>query len=188
MQKKILVLLTDGFEEIEFVSIVDVLRRAGLAVFIAGLDGQRIYQGAHHIALQSEGCLMDLLKGGLGGIGGFDGVVLPGGGEAMQRFCASGELKDLLLRFYHAGKLVGAICAAPVVLHEAGLPLGDFTCYPSCEALIGRLRNGASVVQDGNILTASGPAVAMEFALALVSQLCGEERVKFLKTEMLLPY
>ena len=187
MQKKILVFLADGFEEIEFVSIVDVLRRAGLAVFIAGLDGKRIYQGAHHIALQSEGCLIDLVKSG-SEAEEFDGVVLPGGGEAMQRFCASSELKDLLLRFYQAGKLVGAICAAPVVLHEAGLLLGDFTCYPSCEALIGRLRNGASVVQDGNILTASGPAVAMEFALALVSQLCGEERVKFLKTEMLLPY
>ena len=187
MQKKILVLLTDGFEEIEFVSIVDVLRRAGLAVFIVGLDGKRIYQGAHHIALQSEGCLMDLLKGGLGSMEEFDGVVLPGGGEAMQRFCASGELKDLLLRFYQAGKLVGAICAAPVVLHEAGLPLGDFTCYPSCEELIGKPRNEASVVQDGNILTASGPAMAMEFALALVGYLCGGEQVKILKSEMLVP-
>ena len=186
MQKKILVLLADGFEEIEFVSIVDVLRRAGLAVFIAGLDGKRIYQGAHHIALQSEGCLMDLLKGS-SEMEEFDGVVLPGGGEAMQRFCASSELKDLLLRFYQAGKLVGAICAAPVVLHEAGLPLGEFACYPSCEELIGKPRNEASVVQDGNILTASGPAVAMEFALALVGYLCGGEQVKILKSEMLVP-
>ncbi|WP_104698063.1 MULTISPECIES: DJ-1 family glyoxalase III [unclassified Helicobacter] len=180
MQKKVLVPIADGFEEIELVGIVDILRRAGIDVIIAGLDKKQYYKGAHHISIASDDCLMDI------DFSSFDSVVLAGGWDGMQNFCASEKLLKVIFNFFQEKKLVAAICASPVVLYRAGIPLEDFTCYPQCETLIQKERKQENIVISDNIITGSGPAFAIEFALAIVQYLCGTEILNQLKKELLL--
>lgn len=180
MQKKVLVPIVDGFEEIELVGIVDILRRAGLSVTIAGLDKKQEYRGAHSIGILSDSCLEGL------DASSFDAVVLAGGWDGMQNFCASDHLLKVVSDLFYEKKLVAAICASPVVLHQAGVKLESFTCYPQCDSLIGKERKQERVVRDCNVITASGPAFTVEFALEIAQYLCGNEVLRQLKKELLL--
>lgn len=144
--KKVLVPLANGFEEIEFISIVDTLRRAGVEVVIAGVndsnkagakkdlrassDSVGIYTGAHGVEICAEVSLEELDSSALAS---FDGVALAGGWQGMLNLKSSQKLREILQDFKARGKLVSAICASPIVLDSAGVLSGKFACYPSCE-------------------------------------------------------
>lgn len=294
MSKKVLVPLANGFEEIEFVSIVDTLRRAQIEVLIAGVGNEcgasnedsassadgakssgasganglktnsagesgagasakdsangasKIYTGAHGIAISAEVALDSLDSSALAG---FDGVALAGGWQGMLNLKASQKLRKILREFKSQGKLVSAICASPIVLDAAGVLEGKFACYPSCEKfayedasadsglsgsagsdsdssegvnasadssrgsgedksakspsagknpsdtpkttekpLKGAYQSKASVVREGNLITAAGPATGVLFALEIIAYLLGQAQSQSIAEQMLIPY
>lgn len=160
MKKRVLCLLVDGFEEIEMVTPVDILRRAGVEVVIAGLDG-RLATGRCGIQVAADMTLADIDPPA------FDLLLIPGG-PGVGKLRDDGRAALLARDFASAGKPVAAICAAPLVLMDAGLLEGKrFTAYHSVrEELGGGLDQ--RVVVDGNIITSRGAGTAMDFSLALV--------------------
>lgn len=292
MSKKVLVPLANGFEEIEFVSIVDTLRRAQIEVLIAGVGDEESasrasdkgseasaggakssganangasglktnsvgecgastkdsvgasYIGAHGIAISADATLDSLDSSALAG---FDGVALAGGWQGMLNLKASQKLREILREFKAQGKLVSAICASPIVLDAAGVLEGKFACYPSCEKfayedtsadysagsdsdssegagvnvgsdysagvnagarstnigvgnsvsdtskntekpLKGAYQPKASVVREGNLITAAGPATGVLFALEIIAYLLGQAQSQSIASQMLIPY
>lgn len=177
--KSVLVPFTKGFEEIELVSIVDILRRAGVRVVLASLDSHKRVLGAHHIVIEAD-CALPELE-----MSDFHAIVLAGGRQDL----ASNELLIAWLQaFARDSKLIGAICAAPLVLEKAGVLASDFTCYPGCEqGIVGKTRQDCALVVSENCITSAAPATALIFALALVRALCGEEAARTLETELQLP-
>lgn len=278
MAKKVLVPLANGFEEIEFVSIVDTLRRAQIEVLIAGVSDEggangangaggaksswasaggasglktnsvgecgastkdsvgASYTGAHGITISADATLDSLDSSALAG---FDGVALAGGWQGMLNLKASQKLREILREFKAEGKLVSAICASPIVLDAAGVLEGKFACYPSCEKfayedtsadssegldsdssegvsagarkgakstnigvgnsvsytskntekpLKGAYQPKASVVREGNLITAAGPATGVLFALEIIAYLLGQAQSQSIAEQMLIPY
>lgn len=181
MNRKVLVVLAHGFEEIEAVAIIDVLRRAGLEITVAGL-GNRDVTGAHGITIKTDTTLEEYkIKP--------DAVILPGGMPGAENLSNSAVLKALLLDMKKSEKLIGAICAAPAVaLASLGLLDGKkATCYPGFENKFGRQTQFSSerVVCDGQVITSRGPGTAIEFALKIVSTLVGQEKAEELSKAML---
>jgi 4-methyl-5(b-hydroxyethyl)-thiazole monophosphate biosynthesis len=171
-----LVPLAAGFEEIEAVTIIDVLRRGGIEVLVAGLDGAGPVEGAHGITVQAP-LALDTQRSAA-----FDLIVLPGGEPGTTHLAASAGLAAMLKAQAHAGRLLAAICAAPRVLAAQGL-LDDraATSFPGVETQVrsgGAVYSTARVVRDGNIITSRGPGTALEFALALVDALQGAEQAQ----------
>ena len=175
------VLLAPGFEEIEATTPIDVLRRAGLEVVVAGLEGP-VVVGAHGLGLAVDQTL-DQLSGDL------DAVVLPGGLPGAKNLAASLEVSALIQRVHRSGGLVAAICAAPaLVLAPSGILEGKrATCYPGFEERFpsAAQHQEARVVVDGRLITSRGPGTALEFSLALVSELVSPERARELAQGML---
>lgn len=170
--KKALVLLAPGCEEMEAVIVLDVLRRAGIETVAAGLQAG-MFEASRGVKLTPDTGLDDLA-----GAKAFDLLVLPGGMPGTLALREDLRVRDLLLYYFQApGKLVGAICAAALVLDAHGLLEGRrFTCYPATAREIqGGTRLDDRVVIDGNLITSQGPGTAMAFALALVNQLMGDE-------------
>lgn len=170
--ERILVPLAEGFEEIEAVTIVDVLRRAGLEVTVAGLAPGPV-RGAHGIAVTPDDDLgsIDASR--------FTMIVLPGGTTGTRNLMSDERILALVRRLSSEGRRTAAICAAPLVLHAAGVLEGvPVTSHPSVrEKLTGAVvRSGPHVVRSGPVTTSQGAGTAMEFALALVADLCGEAR------------
>jgi protein deglycase len=176
------VLLADGFEEVEALTPVDYLRRAGVEVTTIGATGPEPV-GGHGIAVKAD-------RGAEALAADYDCVVVPGGGKGSENLAASPEAVACVKRHFAAGKLVAAICAAPaVVLHGACGILANkrFTCYPGLEAKV----SGASfaeerVVVDGRLITARGPGCAGEFSYAIVNALVGEDAADTLAEKTLL--
>ena len=166
MKKHVLCLLVDGFEEIETVTPVDLLRRAGVEVVIAALH-DKMATGRGGIRLEADALLADLDPAA------YDLLLIPGG-PGVGELRRDGRAASLAKDFIAAGKPVAAICAAPLVLLDAGLLDGRrFTAYQSVrEELGGGLDE--RVVVDGDIITSRGPGTAMDFALALVARLVGQ--------------
>ncbi len=181
MSKKVLVALADGFEEIEAVSIIDVLRRGGLDVTVAGV-GKREIVGAHRITVQADIKLEDVKFSP-------DAVILPGGMPGADNLKKSSVLKKLLEDMNKSNKVIGAICAAPAVTLAAhGILHGrKATCYPGYENQFGSETTFISdrVVRDKNIITSRGPGTAIEFALEIVSALVSKEKCEELSKAML---
>lgn len=180
--KHVLLVLAQGFEEIEAVTPVDVLRRAGLDVTVAGIGGTLI-AGAHGLALRADIELSAYT-------GNPDAVVLPGGMPGATNLAASKPLADIILKAHTSKKLIAAICASPaVVLAPLGLLDGKIaTCYPGFED---RLSAGTShspdrVVKAGNVITSKGPGTAFEFAMAIVTELAGKSEAEKLTDGMIL--
>jgi 4-methyl-5(b-hydroxyethyl)-thiazole monophosphate biosynthesis len=171
--KKALVPLADGFEDVEAVSIIDVLRRGGVEVVTASLSDETAVRSAHGIHMTADALLADVMDAS------YDAIILPGGGEGTDRLHACEPLLERLRRQKEEGGYVCAICAAPTVL-EAAEVLGDedVTCYPSCADKMGRPVKSVPVVADGQIITGRGPGSAMLFALVVLMHLAGE-RVAF---------
>lgn len=174
------VFFADGFEEMEALASVDILKRAGLKVQMITVTSGEIVTGAHGVPVlcdkNIENC--DFYDAEL--------VLLPGGmpGASTLEQCA--DLRRLILEFAAAGKPIAAICAAPMILGKLGLLKGKkATCYPGFDQYLeGAEYTGALVEKDGNIITGKGPGAAIEFALAVAGLLAGEEKVKELKEAM----
>ena len=164
-----LITLADGFEDIEAVSIIDVLRRGGVEVVTAALGEGTSVRSAHGIRLEADARLADVLKNE------YDAIILPGGGEGTENLLACAELHERLRQQKESERLVCAICAAPTVLDAAGVLDGeDVTCYPSCAPSMGRRVQNVPVVADGLVVTGQGPGSAPLFALVILSLLEGE--------------
>ncbi len=169
--KTALVPLADGFEEIEAVAVIDVLRRGGVEVVTASIGADRCAVSAHGIRMETDAALRDVIDND------WDAIVLPGGGEGTANLMACEELAVRLRRQkFDDGGLVCAICAAPTVLAAADvLDDEDVTCYPSCVGDMGRPVVDAPAVADGQIITGRGPGAAITFALAVLAHLAGED-------------
>lgn len=168
-----LVLLADGCEELEAVTIIDILRRGGVTVVAAGLDGSTI-TASRGVRIEPDTDLEHALQGD------YDMVVLPGGGGGADRLEADPRVLALLERMAGSGKYTAAICAAPKVLAAAGL-LNDRTAtsypgYLDARPAPGMRYSEQAVVEDGRIVTSRGPGTAMDFALKLVELLAGARR------------
>ena len=167
----ILVPLAQGCEELEAVTIIDLLRRAGLTVVVAGLEEGTV-TASRGVMLLPETTLAEVLDQD------FDMVVLPGGLGGAQRLEADRRIAALLRRMAEQGRYVAAICAAPRVLAGAGLlDNREATAYPGIldgqEAI---KTSSAAVVRDGTFITSRGPGTAMDFALILIEILCGRDQ------------
>jgi 4-methyl-5(b-hydroxyethyl)-thiazole monophosphate biosynthesis len=180
---RVLVPLAGGFEEIEAVTIVDVLRRGGVDVVVAGLAGTGPVEGSHGIAVEAPAALDAVLENT------FDAIVLPGGEPGATHLAADARLAALLRRHGQEGRPLAAICAAPLVLAGQGL-LRDraATSHPSVETQLrdaGARYSDARVVRDGQVLTSRGPGTALEFALAVLELLGRGDRAAELRRAML---
>ncbi len=260
---KIAVILADGFEEIEAITLIDILRRAGANVKIVGLSEKNI-RGAHGIKIEADEIFDDVFSSenidenidacakplnpardlnqdtkdqileanspkSTSGCSvkqtpnldenlidaaqmEFDAILLPGGLPGAKFLAQSKKLGAVLRKFSAQGKKIGAICAAPWALASAGVLRGEFVCYPGFEKQVlsandefMRVQNGEknsqicgenlqnelkfcgdkNVVINGSILTSKGPATAMEFALILVREICGETKYNEIKSDLL---
>lgn len=177
----ILVFLADGFEEIEGLTVADVLRRAGLKVQTVSIMGRAQVTGAHGIPVIADTVLeeADFEEAEL--------LVLPGGMPGTRYLGECGALTKRLLEFHAAGRKLAAICAAPSVLGDLGILEGrKAVCYPGFEE---RLRGAdvgkEAVALDGNVMTSRGPGTALPFALALVSWLKSDEESARIRESMI---
>lgn len=181
MSERILVPLAQGFEEIEAITVIDVLRRAELDVTVAGLE-PGIATGAHGIAVTPDTHLgaLDLAQ--------FTMIVLPGGQPGTNHLMHDERVLALVRRLHKDGGRTAAICAAPIVLHKAGILRGvAVTSFPSVRKdLVGAdVHPEARVVRSGTILTSQGAGTAMEFALAIVADVCGGAKAAELARAMI---
>lgn len=162
-----IVTLADGFEEIEALTVVDVLRRGGVDVMTAAIGKSKDVEGAHGIVVMADELLADVKDDD------FDAVILPGGGKGMENLKASDTVIRLLQRQKEEERLICAICAAPLVLEEAGVldPDQHITCYPTCIMELNRPSANVPVVADGNVITGQAPGSAMLFALVILQTL-----------------
>lgn len=166
--------LAEGFEEIEALTVVDVMRRAGLELVTVSVDDTQYVTGAHGITVEADAPFSEV------NFNDAAWLIMPGGMPGASNLAASYALCSLIKAHFADGGNVAAICAAPsVVLAPLGvLKDRDATCYPGFEK--GCLEGGARmqsgrVVADGNLITANGPASAMTFALAIAAQAAGAE-------------
>jgi len=177
------IILAKGFEELEAVAVVDVLRRAQIEVVIAGLNNDYVESARGVKVIPDES--IDNIKAE-----NFDMVILPGGIPGTDNLNADSRVRDLLIDFASEGRLTGAICAAPSVLANAGLLEGKkVTSYPTYKDKLGKvIYQEDKVVVDGNVLTSRGPATAICFGLAIVEKLSGREKAEEIKKAMLVDY
>ena len=181
MKTNVCVLIADGTEEMEAVIVVDVLRRAGIGVFVAGVGGDRLVTTSRGVRIAPDG-EWDPTEASR-----FHALVIPGGAGGTQILRQNESVKQAIREFLAAGKLVAAICAGPLVLQDAGVLEGKtFTSHPACRAdfTIGT-RVDQPVVHDGQILTSQAPGTAFAFALALVTVLDSAHSAQRLATDML---
>ncbi len=168
--KRAVVLLADGFEEVEAVTAIDFLRRADVETVIVGVTGIDV-EGGHAIRVRAN-CRIDAVPQEL------DAVVIPGGAGGAANIASSAPAMELIRRADGQGRLVAAICAAPGLVLGAHDLIGTrtFTCYPGFES---HVTSGSfvedRVVVDGNLITSRGPGTAAEFALAVVRYLAGAD-------------
>lgn len=170
-RKVALVLLAEGFEDIEAVTVIDVLRRGGVKVVTASISESTEVESAHSIVMRADKKFADL------GDALFDAIILPGGMPGTTNLANSPAVIDALKRHAEADRLVCAICAAPTVLAAAEvLPEGvHVTCYPGCEGKLDLPNANVPVVRDGNIITGQAPGSAMLFSLVVLQALAGDE-------------
>ncbi|HHU53061.1 MAG TPA: DJ-1/PfpI family protein [Clostridiaceae bacterium] len=186
-KKKIAVLFADGFEEIEALSVVDFVRRADIEVTMVSIKDSVEVVGAHGIEIKCNGLLSDLTAKIAAD---YDGVVLPGGLPGAEYLRDSEAVIGLIKQMSAIGKIVAAICAAPIVLERAGLTEGKAgTSYPGYdddEFSYSEYKEDI-VVQDGNLITARGPATSIYFALKIIEALCGKDISVEIAEESLVP-
>ena len=192
MGKKALVFLADGFEEIEAVTQIDYLRRAGVTVTTAAITEGKTVRGAHGISVAADTSTGELAAQGKLSAADWDAVSIPGGMPGASNLAGCSAVGIVYRKMAAAGKIIAAICASPaVVLAPLGLLDGKrWTCYPGMEERAGEVNGGThsteNVVVDGNLVTSRGPGTAADYALALVRLLAGEAAAKRLAEAALL--
>ena len=181
---KIAIFLAVGFEEIEAVSTIDVLRRGGMVVDMISVSGNLDVEGAHGISLKCDRLFynVDYTE--------YEVLVLPGGMPGADNLNKHEGLTDLLPEFIKSGKKIAAICAAPMILGRLGLLEGlEAICYPGFESeLEGARISEKPVVTDGSVITAKGAGVAMHFALEILKWFLPVNEVAALKTKTILEH
>lgn len=173
------IFLADGFEEIEALAPLDILRRGGVDVKTVGVTGEFV-MGAHDITVKSD---IDINSVDVSAI---EAVFLPGGGKGTENLDASEKVKAIVLEAAKAGKLVCAICAAPSILGKMGLLKGkEATCYPGFEKYLeGADVKAAPVVQSGNFITSNGMGSAYKFGFSMLAALKDVETAEKIKKQI----
>jgi 4-methyl-5(b-hydroxyethyl)-thiazole monophosphate biosynthesis len=180
MAKHTFVFLAEGFEEVEALTPVDYLRRAGIEVSTVSITKDRTVTGAHKIPVVADTVIGKINPDKA------DGIILPGGSPGSTNLAASSELAAIIRHFDTERKLVAAICAAPaLVLGSMGILDGRrYTCYPGLEAKVGCGPNGCpewqsdAVVADGHLITSRSAGTAGLFALKIIEKLAGKDAAK----------
>jgi len=171
---KVLIPLIDGFEEVEAITVIDLLRRAEIDILTAGID-KKDATGSHDINVRTDTLLSEVIDAD------YDMIVLPGGPGTKELKDVAG-LQHRLKKQIDSGKEVAAICAAPSILAAAGLLNGRrATCFPAVEDKLAEVSAEISheeVVEDGQITTSRGAGTAIPFALRLIARLAGEEKAR----------
>ena len=175
------VLLGTGFEEMEAITPVDLLRRAGIGVITVGLNGQTV-MGSHRIPVHADITIDEM------NLNDLDMVVLPGGlgGGASIKACP--KALDIVRYSHEQGKFVAAICAAPTILAELGITAGkEAVCYPGCEAEMCDARiEDTACLRDGNVITGASAGCAIPFALELIAALRGAEAARQIREQFVI--
>lgn len=181
MKKRALIILADGFEDIEAVTPVDILRRINVEVTVAGLS-EGIVKGARGIAIKVDRALSDTDNS-------CDVVILPGGMPGAENLASSSKVKKIVLEMFEKGKLIAAICASPaLVLAPLGILSGKkATCFTGMEENfpVSVKFSKDPVVQDGNIITSRGPATAFAFSLKIAENLVGKDMAEMVAKQTL---
>ena len=180
---KVVLPLAKGFEELEAVALIDVMRRGGIEVTIAYVGQDRAVLGANGITLMADTPIAEVSADA------FDMMVLPGGWGGTYALAEDAKVISLLQEF-KANKVVGAMCAAPYVLKKAGVLGHEYTCYPGSKDEISHpgYREDSKVVVDDNVMTSQGPGTAVCFGLAILERLAGVQTMQKVKEGMLLDY
>ncbi|MEM8608666.1 MAG: DJ-1 family glyoxalase III [Myxococcota bacterium] len=178
-----LVLLTQGNEEMEAVIAIDVLRRGGIDVTVAGVDGAEPVRCSRGVTITPDVALGEAA-------GDYDVLILPGGGEGSKRLASSPAVGDLLRKHEAEDRWVAAICAAPIALEAHGVFEGKrMTSHPSVKSALSAwgAYSGSSVVEDGKLITSRGPGTAFPFALRIVGALTDAETMAEVRAPMMFP-
>lgn len=176
------VLLGTGYEEVEAIAPVDLMRRAGIEVCTVGVTGKTVY-GSHHIGIEADIELhqMDLTD--------LEMIVLPGGLGGVASARASQGALDVLKFAWENDKFVAAICAGPTVLADLGITDGKHaTCYPGCEDSMGSaiVHGDVPCIRDGKLITGASAGCAIPFGLALIAALRGEAAAKAVQQQIVI--
>ncbi len=168
---KVFIFLANGFEEIEAIAPIDILRRAELDVVTVSISDSKMVEGAHGVKVEADQIFTET------SFGENDYYVLPGGYDGMMNLSAHQGVNELLTKQHAAVKKLAAICASPSVLGKLGILEGkEAICYPGFEEkLTGATISTKTVVEDGNVITGKGPGVAVQFALKIVETLKGKD-------------
>ena len=177
------IFLAEGFEEVEALLLVDIIRRAGLEIKIVSVTGDKLVKSSHGVAVFAD-TLIENEE-----LEGSEMLILPGGMPGSVNLSKSTLLCEAIKRQYDRGGLLSAICAGPMVLGKMGLLKGkSVTCYPGFEDYLeGACYTGKLIEQDGNIITGKGPAAAFPLGLAIVERVGGRELADKVKEGMLYP-
>ncbi len=172
--KKTGVFLAEGFEEIEGLTVVDILRRAGIDVVTISVMGQKEVCGSHKITVLADALFEEV------NFEEYEGIVLPGGMPGTTNLGGHSGVNRIIKSFAEQGKLVAAICAAPSVLGQAGILEGKkAACYPGFEdKLTGAEVTFEEVAEDGNVITSRGMGTAIPFGLRLTAYFTTEQKAK----------
>ncbi|MGM0622590.1 MAG: DJ-1 family glyoxalase III [Campylobacterota bacterium] len=183
MSQKVVVPLATAFEELEAVAMIDVMRRGGIEVVVAGVDGEYI-EGANKMVLKTDTSIDTILADD------FDMIVLPGGFGGTEILASDERVQNLIKAMQARDKMIGAICAAPIALNKAGVLEGRYTCYPGVQEHIGakNYTDEQKVITTGNVMTSRGPGTAICFGLAIVKKLCGVDTYNQVREGMLATY
>lgn len=181
---KVYIFMADGFEEIEGLTVVDMMRRENIDIFMVSLNDKPQVTGSHNITVKTDGTMADVDDDAA------SMFVLPGGMPGTNHLAANKRLGEILKKAASDDKYVAAICAAPSVLGGLGLLNGkDATCYPGFEnRLTGARCKTDRVVVDGHTITSRGMGTAIEFAAQLIALLKDEETAKALKASIMFDY
>lgn len=183
----ILLPLAKGFEEVEAVALIDVLRRGGIEVRIAHMDGEmetNLVLGANGITIQADTSIANVIAED------FNMILLPGGWDGTYILAENETVQGLLKEFKKNEKIIGSICAAAYALKTANVLGNDYTCYPGAKEEVNHpgYRDDKAVVIDGNIMTSRGPGTALCFGLEIVKRFSGVETYQAVKEGMLLDF
>lgn len=165
---RVLVLLADGFEDVEAVTAIDVLRRGGAEVLTASIGETPEVHSAHGIVMRADALFADVADRM------YEAILLPGGGEGVERMRVTEPVLERLRRQNEEGGWLCAICAGPLVLQAAGVLDAEqhVTCYPTCAMeMNSEVADGVPVVVDGNVITGQAPGSSLLFALVVLQKL-----------------